>query len=45
MSPTSLGRRCAGGLVLLVLIVAAASPATAQTHAQTHASVALQTHA
>jgi hypothetical protein len=45
MSPTSLGRRCAGGLVLLVLIVVAASPATAQTHAQTHASVALQTHA
>ena len=40
MSPTTLGRRCAGGLVLLVLMVAAASPATAQTHAsviQTHA--------
>jgi hypothetical protein len=44
MSPTSLGRRCAGGLALLVLIVAVASPATAQTHAQTHASL-LQTHA
>jgi hypothetical protein len=40
MSPKSLGRRCAGGLVVLVLLVAAASPATAQTHAsviQTHA--------
>ena len=40
MSPKSLGRRCAGGLILLVLMVAAASPAPAQTHAsmiQTHA--------
>ena len=48
MSPKSLGRRCAGGLVLLVLFVAAATPAPAQTHAdvlQTHASVMLQTHA
>jgi len=48
MSPTSIGRRCAGGLVLLVLFVAATAPAPAQTHAdvlQTHASVLLQTHA
>jgi hypothetical protein len=40
MSPTTLGRRCAGALVALVLLVAVASPATAQTHAnviQTHA--------
>ena len=40
MSPISLGRLCAAGAVLLVLMVAAASPATAQTHAsmiQTHA--------
>ena len=39
MSPTSLGRLAAGA-ILLVLMVAAASPATAQTHAsmvQTHA--------
>ena len=40
MSPTSLGRRLAGGAILLVLMVAAASPATAQTHASTD-----QTHA
>ena len=39
MSPTSLGRLAAGA-VLLVLMVAVASPATAQTHAST-----LQTHA
>ena len=39
MSPTSLGRLAAGA-VLLVLMVAAASPATAQTHAST-----IQTHA
>jgi hypothetical protein len=39
MSPISLGR-IAAGAVLLVLMVATASPATAQTHAsmiQTHA--------
>ena len=39
MSPTSLGR-IAAGAILLVLMVAAASPATAQTHAST-----IQTHA
>jgi hypothetical protein len=40
MSPRSIGRHCAGAAIVLVLLVAAASPATAQTHAnviQTHA--------
>jgi hypothetical protein len=39
MSPHSLGRRCAAVIVGLVLVVAVATPATAQTHAmiQTHA--------
>ena len=39
MSPQSLARRCAAGLVVLVLVIATATPATAQTHAsvaQTH---------
>ena len=40
MSPKSIGRRCAGGLILLVLLAGVASPATAQTHA-----AVLQTHA
>ena len=40
MSPQSIGRRCAAGLVVLVLVTAAAAgPAAAQTHA------AVQTHA
>jgi hypothetical protein len=41
MSPSSIGRLCAGAAVTLVLFcVATGSPATAQTHAnviQTHA--------
>jgi hypothetical protein len=40
MSPRSIGRHCAGAAIVLVLLVAVASPATAQTHAnviQTHA--------
>jgi hypothetical protein len=40
MSPSTLGRRCAAVAILLVLTVAAATPATAQTHAST-----IQTHA
>ena len=31
--PQSLARRCAAGLVVLVLVIATATPATAQTHA------------
>ncbi len=42
MSPQSIARRCAGALIVLVLLgvaATAAGPATAQTHAkiQTHA--------
>jgi hypothetical protein len=40
MSPRSIGRHCAGVAIVLVLLAAATSPATAQTHAnviQTHA--------
>jgi hypothetical protein len=37
MSVRRIGRLCAAGLVGLVLATAAVGPATAQTHAQTHA--------
>ena len=40
MSPRSIGRHCAAVALVLVVLVAATSPATAQTHAdviQTHA--------
>jgi hypothetical protein len=38
MSPRRIGRLCAAGLVALVLVTGAVvGPATAQTHAQTHA--------
>jgi hypothetical protein len=41
MSPRSIGRHCAGVAIVLVLLVAAASPAAAQTHAKN----VIQTHA
>jgi hypothetical protein len=39
MSPHSIARACAAGLVALVLVVATTAPAPAQTHAE------IQTHA